>query len=63
MEGHKPRGSSARSLVGLNVRAAIDARLADPILDAGTVAGAAGISVRYANAVLAQDGTWIMRLI
>jgi AraC family transcriptional activator of tynA and feaB len=63
MEGHKPRGSSARSLVGLNVRAAIDARLADPTLDAATVAGAAGVSVRYANAVLAQDDTSIMRLI
>jgi AraC family transcriptional regulator, positive regulator of tynA and feaB len=62
-EGHKPRGSSARSLVGLNVRAAIDARLADPTLDAATVAGAAGVSVRYANAVLAQDDTSIMRLI
>jgi AraC family transcriptional activator of tynA and feaB len=62
MEGHKPRGS-ARSLVGLNVRAAIDARLADPTLDSATVAGAAGVSVRYANAVLAQDDTSIMRLI
>ncbi len=45
------------------MRAAIDARLADPNLDAATVAAAAGVSVRYANAVLAQDDTSIMRLI
>ncbi|HYZ34149.1 MAG TPA: helix-turn-helix domain-containing protein [Crenalkalicoccus sp.] len=63
MEGQRPRLSSARSLALLNLRAAIEARLADPSLDAGTVAAAAGISVRYANAVLAEEGTSILRLI
>jgi AraC-like DNA-binding protein len=47
----------------MNVRAAIEARLTDPMLDASAVAAAAGISVRYANAVLAREGTSIMRLI
>jgi AraC family transcriptional regulator, positive regulator of tynA and feaB len=64
MDGGKPRRlSSARSLVLVNVRAAIEARLTDPALDPETVAAAAGVSVRYANAVLAEDGSSIMRLI
>jgi AraC family transcriptional activator of tynA and feaB len=63
MDGARPRLSSARSLVLGNVRAAIEARLTNPALDCETVAAAAGVSVRYANAVLAEDGTSIMRLI
>jgi AraC-like DNA-binding protein len=59
----KPRVSSARSLALVNLRAAVEARLADPALDAETVAAAAGVSKRYANAVLAQEGTSITRLI
>ena len=59
----RPRLSSARSLVLVNVRAAIETRLSDPALDAKTAAAAAGVSVRYANAVLSEDGTSIMRLI
>jgi len=59
----RPRLSSARSLVLLKVRSAIDARLADPALDASSVARAAGVSVRYANAVLADEGTSINKLI
>lgn len=55
--------SPAQMLVLMNVRAAIEARLADPSLDASTVAAAAGVSVRYANAVLAREGTSIRRLI
>ena len=55
----RPRLSSARSLVLLKVRSAIDVRLADPALDASSVARAAGVSVRYANAVLADEGTSI----
>jgi AraC family transcriptional regulator, positive regulator of tynA and feaB len=58
-----PRISSAHSFALLNVRAAIEARLTDPMLDASAVAAAAGISVRYANAVLAREGTSIMRLV
>jgi AraC family transcriptional activator of tynA and feaB len=60
---HTPRVSSAHSLALMNVRAAIEARLTDPRLDAGAVAAAAGISIRYANAILAREGTSIMRLI
>jgi AraC family transcriptional activator of tynA and feaB len=60
-DGERPRLSSARSLVGINVRAAIEARLTDPALDPEGVAAAAGVSVRYANAVLGDDGTSIMR--
>jgi AraC-like DNA-binding protein len=63
MEGDRPRVSSARSLALVNLRAAAEARLADPALDAETVAAVAGVSVRYANAVLAQEGTSITRLI
>jgi AraC family transcriptional regulator, positive regulator of tynA and feaB len=59
----KPRLSSARSLVFMKLRVAVEARLADPMLDAETVAAAAGVSVRYANAVLAGVSTSIMRLV
>jgi AraC family transcriptional activator of tynA and feaB len=59
----KPRVSSAHSFALMNVRAAIEARLTDPMLDASAVAAAAGISVRYANSVLAREDTSIMRLI
>jgi AraC family transcriptional regulator, positive regulator of tynA and feaB len=63
MEYERPRVSSARSVVLLNLRGAVEAGLADPALDAETVAGAAGVSLRYANAVLAQEGTSVARLI
>jgi AraC family transcriptional activator of tynA and feaB len=63
MQARLPRISSARSLVLTQVRAAIERRLADPALDAATVAAAAGVSVRYANAVLAEENTSIMRLV
>jgi AraC-like DNA-binding protein len=58
-----PRISSARSLALMNVRAAIESRLTDPSLDAAMVAAAAGVGVRYANAILAKEGTSITRLI
>jgi hypothetical protein len=60
MDGQVPRVSSARSLVLISVRAAIEARLPDPALDAETVGATAGVSVRYANAVLAAEGTSII---
>jgi AraC family transcriptional activator of tynA and feaB len=63
MEERSPRISSARSLALMNIRAAIEARLTDSELDTATAAAAAGVSVRYANAVLAKQGTSIMRLI
>lgn len=55
--------SSARALVSMRIRAAVEARLADPALDPASVACAAGVSTRYANAVLAEEGTSIARLI
>ncbi|SHF53060.1 AraC-like ligand-binding domain-containing protein [Acidocella aminolytica] len=59
----RSRPSSARAILHLNIRAAIDGRLSDPTLKPAIVAAAAGISERYANTVLAQHGTSIMRLI
>ena len=61
--GKRPRLSSARSFALMKGRAAIETRLTDPALDASTVASAAGASVRYANDVLADHGTSILRLI
>jgi AraC family transcriptional activator of tynA and feaB len=58
-----PRISSARTVALLNVRAAIESRLSDPTLDPASVAEAAGISVRYANSLLAERSTSITRLI
>jgi AraC family transcriptional activator of tynA and feaB len=60
-EGH-PRISSARSLALMNIRAAVESRLTDPSLDAATVAAAAGVGVRYANAIQAEEGTSVTRL-
>ena len=61
-------GGSSRSRISswslslLRVRSAIEARLSDPKLNAATVAEAAGVSVRYANGLLAKECTSIMRL-
>lgn len=57
------RTTSSRALVRVRLRAVIEARLADRTLDAGAVARAAGVSVRYANAVLADEGTSIVQLV
>jgi AraC-like DNA-binding protein len=63
MEAHCPRVSSAKALVLSNIRSVIEARLTDPSLGAQAVADAVRVSVRYANAVLADHDTSIMRLI
>jgi hypothetical protein len=47
----------------VSVHAAIEARLTDSALDAGTVAAVAGISVRCANDVLAKNETSLVRLV
>ena len=57
------RISAAKSIALLKVRAAIESRLNDPNLDANTVAAAAGVSVRYANALLSNEDTTIMRFV
>jgi AraC family transcriptional regulator, positive regulator of tynA and feaB len=59
----RPRLSAGHSTILLNIRATVEARLADPNLDAKTVAEAAGVSVRYANALLASEGASLRRLI
>jgi AraC family transcriptional activator of tynA and feaB len=61
MGASQPRISSTRAMALLNVRVAIESRLSDPALGAATVAKAAGVSVRYANALLAEENTSIMR--
>ena len=63
VDADQPRISSPRSLAFMRLRAAIDAGLANPSLDAETVAAAAGISVRYANDILADQDTSIMRMV
>jgi len=63
VQSDTPPVSSVRGLVLLKVRAAIETRLSDPALDGQAVANAAGVSVRYANAVLAEEGTSIARYI
>jgi AraC-like DNA-binding protein len=63
IQGARPRVSSARMVARMNVRAAVEVKLTEPTLDATTVAAAAGVSVRYANAVLAEENTSIVRLI
>lgn len=59
----RPRISSSRALACLHVRATIEARLSDPDLDAKAVAAAAGLSLRYANSLLADANTSVSRLI
>ncbi len=59
----RPALSSARAVALLRLRSAIEARLDDPSLAPETAAAAAGISVRYANALLAEEGLSLQRLI
>jgi AraC-like DNA-binding protein len=63
VEGARPRVSSAKALVLLKIRAATEARLTDPQLDPQAIAGSVGVSVRYANQVLAEQGTSLARLV
>jgi AraC-like DNA-binding protein len=62
-QGPRPRMSSTRSLVLMKLRTEIERRLTDPTLDVETVAAAAGVSVRYANAILATQNTSIRRFV
>jgi AraC-like DNA-binding protein len=58
-----PALSSGRAVSLLQLRMAIESRLTDPMLDPRGAAAAAGISVRYANDLLSQQGTSLERLI
>jgi AraC family transcriptional regulator, positive regulator of tynA and feaB len=64
LTGGAPRGrSAARSLAASRLRAFIEARLGDPTLGPSSVAAGIGCSVRYAQVLLAESGTSIVRLI
>lgn len=63
VEGTTLRVSSSKATAILQIRAAIKARLADPTLDVQSIADAVGLSVRYANGLLASQDTSIGRLI
>lgn len=58
-----PNASTARLLARMRVRAAIEAGLQNPRLNASAIASTAGVRVRYANSVLADEHTSISRLI
>jgi len=55
--------SSPRAMALMLLKRAIEARLHDPGLKPAVAASAAGISVRYANALLAQEDTCLERYI
>jgi AraC-like DNA-binding protein len=59
----RPALSSARATALLRLRTAVERRLSDPGLDPAAAAAAAGISVRYANALLKAEDTSLERLI
>ncbi len=59
----RPRLSSARSTSLLRLKSVIEARLCEPGLKPAAVAAAAGISVRYANDLLSQEGLSVERYI
>jgi AraC-like DNA-binding protein len=58
-----PALSSGRAVALLQLRMAIENRLSDPTLNPTAAAGAAGISVRYANELLRKQGTSLQRFI
>lgn len=55
--------SSPRALASLRLKQVIEARLADPELKPAAVVAEAGISLRYANALLSPEGTSLERYI
>ena len=57
------RVSNPKALLLGQIRAVAEARLTDPDLDGQKVAGMVGISVRYANAILAEQDLSLHRLI
>ncbi len=55
--------STARGTALLRLKAAVETSLCDPELRPPAVAAAAGVSVRYANALLSHEGTSLERYI
>jgi AraC-like DNA-binding protein len=58
-----PTLSLPRSTALMRLKSIIDARISDPALRPADVAAAAGISVRYANALLAEENSSLARYI
>ncbi len=58
-----PPISSARSAALLRLKTVIEARLCEPDLRPAAAAAEAGISVRYANALLSEEGSSVERYI
>lgn len=58
-----PTLSLPRSTALMRLKSMIDARISDPALRPVDVAAAAGISVRYANALLAEENSSVARYI
>jgi AraC-like DNA-binding protein len=61
--GSAPGLSSSRTTTLLRLQSSIESRLCDPTLRPARAAADAGISVRYANTLLAQEGTSLERFI
>jgi AraC family transcriptional activator of tynA and feaB len=59
----QPTLSSAKTVALTSLRHAVDGLLATPHVEAEEIAAAAGMSVRYANRLLAEQGTSIGRYI
>jgi AraC family transcriptional regulator, positive regulator of tynA and feaB len=64
MESGKPVTlASSRAVALYRLKAVIEAQLCDPALKPAAVASAAGVSIRYANVLLSQEGSSIERYI
>jgi AraC-like DNA-binding protein len=55
--------SSPRTMALMRLKSVIDTRISDPSLRPADAAAAAGISVRYANALLAEENSSVQRYI
>lgn len=62
-EGGDAAPSTARAIALRRVKAEIEKRLTEPGLNPALAASGAGISIRYANALLAEEGTSLERYI
>lgn len=64
---HAPTGraslTSRRAVALLTLKATIESRLCDPTLKPANAVAAAGISIRFANSLLAEEGTSLERFI
>ncbi len=63
LQDGKATVSSSRMMTLLRLKAIIEARLGDATLRPAQAAAGAGISVRYANALLGREGTSLERFI